>query len=125
MTPSRHQLSVALFLLALTFANAALLVHRPDQGPRTSQMLARRAVRRSRRFSFVRTSRAQVYGAKAEAADQPGATAGTDYDLGLAWAVGAISLAAAPAQAMIGAAEVPAVRCPDVPLYYLFCALLV
>jgi hypothetical protein len=88
-------------------------------------MLAHRAVRRSRRFSFVPTSRAQVYRAKAEAADQPGATAGTDYDLGLAFADGVTSLAAAPAEAMIGAADVPAVWCPHVPLYLLFCALLI
>jgi hypothetical protein len=85
-------------------------------------MLARRAVRRSRRFSFVPTIGAQV---RAEAADQPGATARTDYDLGLALADGVASLTAAPAEAMIGADGVPAVRCTDVPLYLLFCTLLI
>jgi hypothetical protein len=35
------------------------------------------------------------------------------------------TLLAAPAEAMIGAAEVPAAQCPDVPLYLLFCALLI
>jgi hypothetical protein len=114
-------------LLAVTFVNPALLaqVARPDQKSRTSQMPARRAARRSRRFSLVPASRAQVYRAKAEAADRPGATAGTDNDLGLALADGVASLAAARAEAVIGAADVPAVRCSDVPLYVLFCALLI
>jgi hypothetical protein len=38
---------------------------------------------------------------------------------------GITALTAASAEAMIGAANVPAVRCPDISLYLLFCALLI
>jgi hypothetical protein len=38
---------------------------------------------------------------------------------------GVTSLVAAPADVIIGAADVLAVRCPDIPLYLLFRALLI
>src|SRR5438067_2288123 len=128
MSTFMHKRFVVLSLLAITLVNPALLaqVAQPAQGSRASQVIARRAFRRSRRiWLLVPAARTQPNRQKAMAGKGPGPTDSTVIEVSPAVPAGGFATLPPAPEGETPRGNRTLAAHPAAPRYLLYCTLLI